>query len=1013
MTINDILKLDYSKENIKQIDKFLNHTDKLTFTYLEAICHKYKLLSEIKLNNSLREIYQYVSNFNTMTDEEVVLICDTIMYLTLKANRLDEYEKYMLIKADRIKIRDNYSIYYDKYKYYLALKNYSEAIIQIKNYLANDLNTEKRYNALFELLELSFNLKNTDLFFETYDEISLLNSYDDYNEQAINYFVIEINNYLNNYDLAYELGKKYLANKNIDDIYKLKVSTIILNILIIKKEYRQAAIFESDYTNLCIKENENAALDYAKTALKLYQSTNHKISITYYEDKIKEINEYLNKERKKKKEIYIIPEVIEEKEDDRPTIVAIKPKEKKEIVKEYLISENNTIINNLINIISKNQRLRDVLREIGIVLDRFNIIKFNLVYKVNSSYFLHTYKNQKLYDRTYLELPESFIKYAYLKGESLFLDEELLKNERDIFTNDLYNNKFVASFPLENNLTKFGSIEFIADSDFLTIDNNYELFLNIVKLISLRISLEIDYKNKKEELALEHYVWQNFYFSTKKIINDLVYLDGNATRLLNLDSEVSLTTFMSYIDSNYFNSYKEILNEVKSSFKNNLKISYYYNKDNIKKYLTEIFYIYKIDEDIIIFSIISDDTNFIKEKEEITNKSFINETSGFNNLNKLIYDMNHNKEKRYSLAVFGINDLNKYLDLYGMLFYNSFIKSLYNNTKIFFKDYYNVNYYQIHDEYFVLMIFNIKDKRKVETLLNKFVKYLNGAFIDLKYSVHPLFSVGIYNHIKEDNKDNMEMINFAYNAYLDSLDSNQICYYSYKNYKNRFKEKEKLMLLQEQILNNQIKIAYVELIDILNSCIFGYVIKLTLPNLNIYEDEILELLYKHNKLNLYQKYKLRALCQDLKRLYDEVGAYIEVFVEFDSRAIDENFSDFVLTQLNFFKLPANVLTLIVPSYSPNLDLLIKNNIKIITRDLFDILNHKLNNIYLDLNKLNINYLKEINEVINSLNANIYLGNVDNKNELIDIKEANISYIYGKVYSKAFNINELVDELKED
>lgn len=1013
MTINDILKLDYSKENIKQIDKFLNHNDKSSFPYLEAICHKYKLLAETKLNNSLREIYQYVSNFNNMTDEEVVLICDTIMYLTLKANRLDEYEKYMLIKADRIKIRDNYSIYYDKYKYYLALKNYSEAIIQIKNYLDNDLNTEKRYNALFELLELSFNLKNTDLFFKTYDEISLLNSYDNYNEQTINYFVIEINNYLNNYDLCYELGKKYLANKNIDDIYKLKVSTILLNILIIKKEYRQAAIFESDYTNLCIKENEKAALDYAKTALKLYQSTNHKISITYYEDKIKEINEYLNKEKKKKKEIYIIPEVIEEKEENNPTIVAIKPKEKTEIVKEYLISENNTIIGTLINIISKNQRLRDVLREIGIVLDRFNIIKFNLVYKVNSSYFLHTYKNQKLYDRTYLELPESFIKYAYLKGESLFLDEELLKNERDIFTNDIYNNKFVASFPLENNLTKFGNIEFIADSDFLAIDNNYELFLNIVKLISLRISLEIDYKAKKEELALEHYVWQNFYFSTKKIINDLVYLDGNATRLLNLDSEVSLTTFMSYIDSNYLNSYKEILNEVKSSFKNNLKISYYYDKDNIKKYLTEVFYIYKIDEDIIIFSIISDDTNFIKEKEEITNKSFINDTSGFNNLNKLIYDMNLNNEKRYSLAIFGTNDLNKYLDLYGMLFYNSFIKSLYNNTKIFFKDYYNVSYYQIYDEYFALMILDIKDKRKVETLLNKFIRYLNGAFIDLKYSVYPVFCVGIYNHIKEDNKDNMEMINFAYNAYLDSLDSNQVCYYSYKNYKNRFKEKEKLMLLQEQILNNQIKIAYVELIDILNSCIFGYVIKLTLPNLNIYEDEILELLYKHNKLNLYQKYKLRALCQDLKRLYDEVGAYIEVFVEFDSRAIDENFSDFVLTQLNFFKLPANVLTLIVPSYSPNLDLLIKNNIKIITRDLFDILNHKLNNIYLDLNKLNINYLKEINEVINSLNANIYLGNVDNKNELIDIKEANISYIYGKVYSKAFNINELVEELKED
>ena len=61
--------------------------------------------------------------------------------------------------------------------------------------------------------------------------------------------------------------------------------------------------------------------------------------------------------------------------------------------------------------------------------------------------------------------------------------------------------------------------------------------------------------------------------------------------------------------------------------------------------------------------------------------------------------------------------------------------------------------YQIYDEYFALMILDVKDKRKVETLLNKFIRYLNGAFIDLKYSVYPVFCVGIYNHIKEDNKD--------------------------------------------------------------------------------------------------------------------------------------------------------------------------------------------------------------------------------------------------------------------
>lgn len=1014
MTINEILELSYSKENIQQIDKYLSKTDKNDLNYLKAWCHKQILLANTRLNNSLKEVYAYVSYFNTLDDEAVVILCNTIMALTLKAKRLDQYEKYMLIKADRIKAKDSYTIYYDKYVYYKALKNYSEAVKQLYNYLDNDLLEVDRFKALNDLLNLSYEIKNYDLFFRTSKSISEIyeKSLGYSGQNQFNLLVIEMYYDAGNLNKAYDLGKKYLEVTDLTKEETLKAATILLKILISRNDLRQASIIESDYADL-VEEANQVTLEFAQTALELYKLTNHKLSISHYENKIEEIKTKLAENKpKNKKELYIIPEVATEEKLNNPEIRVV-PQEKKEIINEYVVAENNEVIRTLAKMLSRTVRLRDALRNLGILLEeKYQIIKFNLIYEAKN-YYLHTYKSEKLYDRTYKDIPVSSISEALKEEKMVIIPKELLNQKIDIFTNQPYTeNDFVFSFPLTDEANSLGTIEFVATNDILAIPGNYDFFQNLISILSLRIAFTRKIKLMEAENALVNYVWHNFYFGVKKIINQQVELDGNASQIYRLTRDVGLQEFLSNMASKDVTGYRDLLTNLKINPTNNKIYEYEYRKDGLVRNIKEIFYAYPSESEIIIVSIVIDQTNSKEAETKLLNKAYYDEISGLFNKNKLNQQLNEIQNKRYSLAIFGFEELKDYKDLYGYSFYIDFVRLLKENIGIFFKNYFNIFAYIIDENHFALVLLDINDKRKEETLLKKFISFLENAFIDLKYSVHPNFKIGVYLHAKEEKKTIDLIYDYAYNAYLDSCDRGGISYYSYQNYKERFKAKEKAVLLQENILNNQIKVAYTQLIDVVNQEVFGYVIKLQLPNLNIYEDEIKTILIKQQKYRLYQKYKLTALCKELVLFYSEVGAYIEVLVEFENDVIDDYFSEFVLTQLSFFKLPTDILTIVVDHYSPNLTELTKHNIKIITRDFYDIINQKTNNIWLDLNKLNKAKLAEINQLIGILKATIYLANVDDKKDLNMIKEANISYIYGQVYSKSYSISELILEMKE-
>ncbi len=1007
MDINDILKLNYSKDNIRKIDNYLSNTPKNSDEYIKALTHK--LILSPKINESLREIYSYVPLFNTLSNENIVLICDTIMKLVLKANRLDEYEKYMFIKAKYSLVKDNKYLNYDKYIYYKALKNYREAILELKSYLSYDLTYTEKIKALEDIIDLAFETVNLDLFLEYKD--SLINLYEeDFKSEDINELNLkEIILYSKvDIDKSVSLAQTYLKNNNLSKEEKIKASNIILAYLIDKEEYRKATILESEYSELVVNNNTEEAKTFINLALSLYEKTNNLVSINYYKDLLNNIKNKVDKPAKK--EIYIIPEIIEESSQKEKKVV-IKENVIETRFEEYAISKNNKFLRQFVHDLNKNLKFRDVLRDIGFLLEKeFKIVKFNLIYKANK-YHLHTYKNTKVYDRIYTELPDSFITYSYNEGENLFLDKELLENNIDIFTKDKFINNFLASFTLKEGNDTLGTIEFLSDYDFLKENNNYELFILLCEMLSFKVATEIKNIKIKEDNNLKDYVISNFYFGIKKIIKDNIYLSPEAKRVFRLEEDIDINTFYSYLDSDDVNEYKDFIKQLKEEVKNNLSITYTYKKDNVIKHLKEIFYVYVEDNEYILVSVIIDETQNIEVINNTLKEAYTDKNSGFYNKNKLLVDLEQNNNKRFSLAIFSFSDIREYIDLYGYEFYLSFIKQTHLNTRAFFHNYYNVTYYLLDDYTFALIIVDVKDKRKEESLFKKFLNYLNDSYIELKYVVYPKYKMGVYLHTKEDKKEAVQMIDCAYNAYL-GIDYEQINYYSYKNYRNLFKEKEKYVLIKENILNNQIKVSYTQLIDYKNQEVYGYLIRLNLPNLNVYEDEMIDILTRYDKLVLYHKYKMTALCRDIAKLYNEVKAYVEVISYFSKEVVDDKFSSFVLEQLNFFKIPPEVFSIVVDEYTDKLDLLTKHNIKIITKNFYDILNNRVNNLYLDLNKLDVSRLKLINDTLSNLNTQIYLTNVDKKTDLEYIKNADIKYICGQVYSKTYNILELIEKIKD-
>ncbi|MDE5715506.1 MAG: hypothetical protein K2I42_05170, partial [Anaeroplasmataceae bacterium] len=325
MYINEVLQLDKVSGSIKKIDLFLTGCNKRSMDYYKAYCYRNIVLHAIgKTNDALKSLYGMVVDFSKMEDDAIVCICDAIIQITMEVNRLDEAAKYIKIKKEHLRVSNAILNIIDEINLSMAKKDYSLAIMHLNAYLTDDITKDdmiwgyeqlaKIYYEIHEIpkfLEISNRLEkiysesiNTNRLIDLYS-IRLKLAYDAGNHIKV---ICDANRLLNEYDLPKEI--------------KMKTATLLMDCYLKSKDYRKAAIIESNYEEDLNEVTSNTALEFSKVSLELYKQTNSLVSIKHYQDKIAEFSQEKKKETAKKK-------------NSRNTIII--PKIKEEIVEEDVV----------------------------------------------------------------------------------------------------------------------------------------------------------------------------------------------------------------------------------------------------------------------------------------------------------------------------------------------------------------------------------------------------------------------------------------------------------------------------------------------------------------------------------------------------------------------------------------------------------------------------------------------------------------------------------------------------
>lgn len=1026
MEITELLSLEKNIATIKKIDQFLAKTDKNSADYLKAFCFKMQIWAENKrINEAIKEVYSYVPYFKQMLDEDVIIICDTIMSLTLQARRLDEYQKYMQIKSSRLPASRTKEKHEDAFYYYLALKEYKQAVIEAKAYLTFSLLKEEKLKMELELLEIGEILNDITIFDFAKEAIETLykDSFDFAKITSFHLRVLKMYFRQENYQMALTYGIDFLDDSNLDIDQKIIAASIVLKVYLKNEEYNKATIFEAKYADLLESATPNDALEFAKTALILYQKVNHKISISYYEDLIadfeKRLKIQLKENKKNKPQIVVIPEIFEKptvnvKQNSVDQRIEFVEQVETKIKEAPILSKN--ILEFLNGIFDLDLPFREVLRKIGSALPKqLEISEFDVMY-FEGRYYHHKYKNDRVYDRNYLELADSWQKKLLENDKEIFIAAANSNTELDLFYQKPVENEYIYFFPLYKNESSSGIITIYSKIDFYAL-GNYELIKAMTLLIRKVLLLEISKNRFSLENNFINYIFSNACFGYKILAGNKLKFSSQGAYLLRLEEKsIDYEKFISNILEEERQKYKEFILDLRNNPRNNAYIIYGYKNGDKLIYLKEYFYVY-YDEELTILSIFYDVTSDFEKEKRLEYEIFYNTDSTLANKRKLIQDINLCKYQKYLLGIFSLNNLEGYKEVYGYKFYDEFIKIISKALNDYCKNNFTAHAYQINETLFAILLNTKEDKRLISNKMKQFLDYLEVSFINFNYTIPIHFSLGIYRQtLYETNKDALTIIDYAYNTYRAILQEDctesKYAFFSQELYKYQFKNRVIEVSLKEALDNGKFQIKYHQVVDINKLEVYGYYSRLTVKMEGFANEEIASVVDKWNLQKKIDKYKLTHICMDLKQLFMEFKGYVDIFVELDLTSIDETLKSFIQTQLSFFKVPSSAIKIIVNEYHPRLKELEALGIVIISRNIYDIINHNTDYLLLDYLKINLNSMRFLLEYLESFKANVILENVS-KIEMEKLKEQKISYLFGDIYPKSYTIAELIEKIKLD
>ncbi|MBQ9124356.1 MAG: EAL domain-containing protein [Acholeplasmatales bacterium] len=1052
MILQEVLQLDKQQSSIKKIDLFLVGQIKLSDDYMKALAYKADILHAInKTNEALRLLFSYIPSLNAMKVDGVIALCDSIINIFIDTEKYEEAYKYINIKKNFLPISKFVLNVKDEIKLFLAKKEITLAKNALNKFLTEDITREEEMYAKEELASIYYNERQYDKFIELARD---LEAYYQANMALPKLTDLTIKRlkmafYSGNYNRVILDGNNIIREENLNNKQILSIATLLIKSYLASNDYKRASIIESDYEEYINDEYIDESLEFCKSALELYTKTNTIVSINEYQNKIKDFTnkkQPLTKPKSNKKEEIIIPfvdtkienKILEDINDGisystgflNPIIEEPKTLFKQDISKEYKeykkieLSKNYEALSkifNSINDIDLNVKFRELYRNCCInICKNFDIDEIYLLYYKRGYLGLH-YKKERAYDkRLKFEDIENTINLASMESEAeLFLDPQNPEFNKNIVTNLPYEEiPYGFSYPIADKGHSIGSITFTSKQSFIDQEMVYESLLLIIQMLNTRLltSLkqdELEYNNRKT-----FFINQHMSSGIKEEMEGYLHFSTQACEMLGVLENIGIDDFLINMKSTYVGEYKRLREEIYTLMSENIVYEYEYKKNDKWIKVRERFYPTLMDGVICILSLIDDITKDFNDKNDLIALAYTNPISKLDTEVKLIVDLEKQyMYKRLALCVFEIIDFSLYKELYGFNFANQLIFTVGKELKQAFENDFNFDVYHLEADRYAILMNGINDKRVVDSKLIAAFNKISNNLYSLNSRVKLLFNCGVYRLGRNVNLDEpSKILLFAIDALTDAVDmdniGHHIAHFDGEAQKKRFAQNSLITHISESIDHGKLGLTYHQIVDLVNTQVYGYHIMLNLDNFDVdykYMDEVIK---RRGLTRQIEKYAIGNTFKELKMLNDSVKGYVMCFVNVSKPTLDEEFYSFINQQQSFFKVPAQYIVLKTDNAShPVLQRLRQKEYLVATDNLMDVYRNACDYFIYDYHSVGKESILEILELCDNHNVICILGGMNTKEDIEMAREDGYALIYGSFYKKSLRMKSIIEKLK--
>lgn len=996
MNIDDILKLNNEIESLNIIQDFLSrsitHTDYETAIYMYLKIAFFNNQNELVLSEGLKSLLKFEDKEPTKFREKIYsFLIDSSIIL----NKFDLAEEYISKRKEILPIMEQYLSILDELRITKAKnQNILPVLLKLKNEI---LPLELNITIQEELLNEYLKDKNYDSAFNILNELMSISLKEEYEV-----VMIEILFFKEEYIEVIEKAEQQVKN-NIKDS---KVVIYLIASLIKLNKLRNASSLEAEYEELIENTSDLDLRSFAyNTIIKLYENLGNKLSVDLYSKKLKKITKKeVVKEPKSK---VIEKEVVKIKEVATQTLVSsAKYLEHFDWVQNWLIYSHQINLKTV---------FREYLRELFIEINSKINLKEIILY-INEGYDSNffNFKKERLYDKLVINqyIEESIIKDTINKKQHIFGEPTRILSKKDVLTQEVYKEeiKYVYCFYINDKTVILFYLDELLDDPSIY----YELLHGITKIIETRL---IDEKNvlrlQRDARRLDS-ILNNNVIATRVLTEYNSNYNKVSVDLFKIESKFHLELFLRELPLEEAREYEKAVERL-FIYPNETKILSYSFQD---KKITEYLFAIKEQNETVIVSYFTDNSNFYSTNESLSIKANVCLETKLKNKNQLYDDLNNYLKNK---STFVLIELNQELsNIYGNIQMNKFfIEFAYATNKHFIN--YNVYRFDFNQ---LLVVFDFNDIRSVNNELNSYFQVVNHLKSKvLKYEKYNA-KAGILRYPVVTIERNIDRLF----RYLDvslqkSKSSKEIDYVHFiqSDYEKEVFEQEIIDYLNTAIENKQLSINFRQIIDVNNNIVWNYESRIYLPNINIDSKYLITIAKKRKKIVDLELYHLEAVCSFLNKLETETDHLIKLTVPISKETfLSHGFQSYLFQILKQYKIPAEFIRILVnvnetsQSDSLRISEVIKSGISIDTTNVETALSNDFNAVHLKLTVLNNKwkqYYKEVNSVLANNAIALVLRNVNTKEQRDTLKSIGINYIEGTIYNE-IKPSEIIQKIKD-